>query len=338
VALLGLGGVQVPLRFFSRLVGLLLLWLSGLYVAIVSTVISRNFTASWHEKERFERRFSPSEGAPQSKERLLALVKETPTNEKMEEVRSGYVEVANKVSHIEMCMQALMATPNKTYEDFTLAHTALDAAKATLTQFTEEVQETVQRLRELNPETPIGPDPSANVAQDELYNNPNMMMDVLRHGSTKYKYSRDPTLLPFTKRISAENRMEGLWKFLHDRKSSWAACFYFWIIVVIILGSIGIYGLETMPQYMKFGEKSYSCQRIVQSYCTDKNDIMRDPGCFVYPPSYIDFELQKLEFFCDTSFCYGHGKAGRIHAPRDDCSAAERGVCLCMQPTASGQG
>lgn len=66
--------------------------------------------------------------------------------------------------------------------------------------------------------------------------------------------------------------------------------------------SIAIYGIETMPRYIRYGESSLACERVVQAYCQDKTDPTLDAGCFDWAT-----KSTKLRFSCDEASCFGQG-------------------------------
>ena len=107
--------------------------------------------------------------------------------------------------------------------------------------------------------------------------------------------------------MTSERRIQFLWNLLHDPSSSRLATLYFLFLLLTVAVSLGIFGIETMPSYMAYGESSYYCEKVVQAYCADKTNQTLDPGCYVYPTKYgASGAATTLSYFCSSSSCYGH--------------------------------
>ncbi|KAK7236784.1 hypothetical protein SO694_00093061 [Aureococcus anophagefferens] len=82
-------------------------------------------------------------------------------------------------------------------------------------------------------------------------------------------------------RDSIKHRRRGLWVLLNAPNSSRLALVYHAVLVAMILASTCAFVLEASPNYMRLGEDSHHCERIVRDYCTAAaRDHRLDPACF----------------------------------------------------------
>ena len=82
-------------------------------------------------------------------------------------------------------------------------------------------------------------------------------------------------------RESVKRRRRGLWVLLNAPNSSRLALVYHAVLVAMIFASTCAFVLEASPKYMRLGEDSHHCERIVRDYCTAAaRDHRLDPACF----------------------------------------------------------
>lgn len=141
----------VPVGFYDSLIGIFVLWLSGIYIAIVTMISSKHFAEAWSERAKFHRRLSPPTAKRQAWD-ISDLVTEVPVNEKMEQLRSNYVDAASRIASLERKIQYMVSKPiARTAKDTASTHTALTRAKSAFMSLLDDLRETVQALsRTLN--------------------------------------------------------------------------------------------------------------------------------------------------------------------------------------------
>lgn len=99
------------------------------------------------------------------------------------------------------------------------------------------------------------------------------------------------------------------------------AVVFSWVLLIsVILMSMLAVMLETVPDFIVYGESSTQCARLVQTYCRNKKDPAMDPGCFrfsvdanIVDVNATEYEYQtepfpqELRYFCDEDDCFGIG-------------------------------
>jgi hypothetical protein len=73
-------------------------------------------------------------------------------------------------------------------------------------------------------------------------------------------------------------------------------------LILLILLSIVMFGLESMTDLQVLGEQSLKCEKATQLYCSDKTDPFLDSGCFM-----ASSRSQRLRYFCSELDCFGVG-------------------------------
>jgi len=74
-------------------------------------------------------------------------------------------------------------------------------------------------------------------------------------------------------------------------------------MIVVILGSIGLFVMESVPQFTIYGEGTGACEHIVEMFCEEPSNMDRsaNPACFQFNST------QKLRFGCEDADCFGVG-------------------------------
>lgn len=95
-----------------------------------------------------------------------------------------------------------------------------------------------------------------------------------------------------------------LWLILELNHSSSTALFIHFLSITIIVFSVIMFFSQSSLNFIHYGEQSNYCEKVVEAYCSDKNDFNIDPGCYVLD-SFGSPSSKKLSFNCDDSSCYG---------------------------------
>ena len=104
-----------------------------------------------------------------------------------------------------------------------------------------------------------------------------------------------------------------VWLALEMPGSSPAAQLLNTLLILGIVVSTLMFGLQTCSQFIDYNEGSGKCQNLVEVYCKVRSDDYKDPGCFPWNGNATDFS-QKLRFYCSdnekqeySELCYGEG-------------------------------
>lgn len=117
-----------------------------------------------------------------------------------------------------------------------------------------------------------------------------------------------------------------------------------WGLIWSMMVTVG----ETMPEFQKFGESSYFCQEVVQSYCTplySNEDQVKthalDPGCYVYQENAtvasapIPLRFDCGAFGLNESNCFGVGlNFGSLDAKAYTCHRTSASPIIPFQTKA----
>ncbi|GMH65128.1 hypothetical protein TL16_g04122 [Triparma laevis f. inornata] len=94
-----------------------------------------------------------------------------------------------------------------------------------------------------------------------------------------------------------------LWLLLEVPESSRRAKFLQFFMINVIIFSIALFMMESIPQFTTYRENSLACMNVVEMYCEDKySNFELNPGCFVYNTSV------PLQFGCQDADCFGVGR------------------------------
>ncbi|GMH61803.1 hypothetical protein TrST_g1046 [Triparma strigata] len=95
-----------------------------------------------------------------------------------------------------------------------------------------------------------------------------------------------------------------LWLLLEVPESSKRAKFLSYFMIIVIISSIALFMMESIPQFTMYRENSEACMHVVEMYCEDKYGVPEvNPGCFVYNSS-----STRLRFGCRDEDCFGVGR------------------------------
>jgi hypothetical protein len=111
---------------------------------------------------------------------------------------------------------------------------------------------------------------------------------------------------------------ERVWALLNVPASGLAARFLHTFTLMLIIGSLALFYMETNPYFQNYGETTLVCGDVLRNYCADKG-YGTDPGCYVQAPGGLGATTTAL-VFPDSVYLSKEALAGQ-----DDCYATYSG-------------
>jgi hypothetical protein len=95
-----------------------------------------------------------------------------------------------------------------------------------------------------------------------------------------------------------------VWLLMEIHHSSKAARWLQLFFIFSILSSIMMLYTQTLTSYAPYGESTQICGKVLESYCSNKDENDLDPGCYVHDIEGVT--SNKLKFDCKDNNCFGY--------------------------------